>query len=101
MTVPHNNGRPVSFLVKAKVLGKIAIKFEAISSLDADSLEHMLRVTPESHLTEKNEPRFIELTEHFRRNEFDLNLVIPGDIDEGSAKIKFSLDRKLIHIALA
>lgn len=96
VTVPHNNGRPVSFLVKAKVLGQIAIKFQATSSLDSDSLEHMLRVTPESHLTEKNEPRFIELTDNFKRNSFDFILNIPRDIDAGSAKIRFSLDPDIL-----
>ncbi|XP_065088813.1 thioester-containing protein 1 allele R1-like [Ochlerotatus camptorhynchus] len=96
VTVPNNNGRPVSFMIKAKVLGKIAIKFQANSSLDTDSLEHMLRVTPESQRTDRNEPRFIELTENFGRNAFDFILDIPRTIDEGSAKIKFSLDPDIL-----
>lgn len=89
----NNNGKPVSFLIKAKKLGQIAIKFQAINELKTDALEHMLRVTPESYLYEKNEARFVQLPT-FKKQSFEFKLDIPKTIDEGSANIKFTLDRK-------
>lgn len=98
--VPNNNGKPVSFMVKAKKLGHIAIKFEATSLLASDAIEHMLRVTPESHQYEENQPRFIENSKH-QKNSFEININIPRDIDEGSAEIKFSLDPDILGTAVA
>lgn len=98
--VPTNNGKPVSFMVKAKKLGHIAIKFEATNLLKSDAIEHMLRVTPESHLYEKNEARFIENT-NFVKKPFEINLDIPREIDEGSARIKFLLDPDVLGTAIA
>lgn len=99
--VPTNNGKPVSFMVKAKKLGHIAIKFEATNLLTSDAIEHMLRVSPESHLYEKNVARFIENTKFEKSPPFDINLDIPRDIDEGSARIKFSLDPDVLGAAIA
>lgn len=96
---PTNNGKPVSFMVKAKKLGQIAIKFQAENQLAADSLEHMLRVTPESHRYEENVARFIELPTFGKQN-FEFGLNIPKTIDEGSAKIKFSLDPDILGKAV-
>ncbi|XP_065088827.1 thioester-containing protein 1 allele S3-like isoform X2 [Ochlerotatus camptorhynchus] len=98
--VPTNNGKPVSFMVRAKQLGQIAIKFEATSLLASDAIEHMLRVTPESRLYEVNDPRFIENT-NFAKKSFDFLLNIPREIDEGSARIKFSLDPDILGTAIA
>lgn len=97
---PTNNGKPVSFMVKAKKLGHIAIKFEAVNILASDAIEHMLRVTPESRLYERNEARFIENQSH-QKSTFDFNLNIPRDIDEGSARIKFSLSPDLLGKAVS
>lgn len=97
MIVPTNNGKPVSFMVKAQKIGLIAIKFEATNLLATDAIEHMLRVTPESHLYEKNAGRFIENPKHDKKS-FDLILDIPREIDEDSVRIKFSLDREFWHL---
>lgn len=94
-----NNGKPVSFLVKAKKLGLIAIKIEAVSLIANDALEHMLRVTPESHRQEKNEARFIELPTYGNQS-FEFGLNIPKIIDEGSAEIKFTLDPDILGKAI-
>lgn len=89
--VPANNGKSVSFMIRAKKLGEIAIKFEAINSLKSDSVEHMLRVVPESHLHEMNEARYIDLSETNYKT-FDISINIPRNVDEGSVSVKFILD---------
>lgn len=91
--MPGNNGKPISFLIKAKKLGEIAIKIQAVNPLKTDSVEHMLRVIPESHMHEVNEARFIDLPKNTVQN-FQIQVNIPREIDEGSARIKFTLDRK-------
>lgn len=89
--VPANNGKSVSFMIRAKKLGEIAIKIEAINALKSDSVEHMLRVVPESHLHEMNEARYIDLYES-NYNTFDISISIPRNVDEGSVSVKFILD---------
>lgn len=89
----------MSFLVKAKKLGLIAIKIQATSSLENDALEHMLRVTPESYRMEDNVARFIELPT-FDKKEFPINLNVPKRIDEGSTQIIFTLDREYHYACL-
>ncbi|XP_058818752.1 thioester-containing protein 1 allele R1-like [Topomyia yanbarensis] len=97
--VPTSNGKPISFMIKAKKLGEIAIKVEARNLLKSDAAEHMLRVTPESRLHEKNEARFIEL-DSYGSQKFDIPIDIPSNIDEGSAKIKFTLDSDILGTAV-
>lgn len=97
--VPGNNGKPISFLIKAKKLGEIAIKVQAINPLKTDTVEHMLRVIPESHVHEKNEGRFIDLPKNTVQN-FPIQVNIPRDIDVGSAKIKFTLDPDILGTAI-
>ncbi|XP_055588567.1 thioester-containing protein 1 allele S3-like [Uranotaenia lowii] len=96
---PTNNGKPAYFLIKAKKIGEIAIKIEATNLLSSDSLEHMLRVTPESHMHERNLARFVEL-DNRGFQEFELTASIPKDIDDGSAKIMFTLDADIFGQAI-
>lgn len=79
-------------MIKAKKLGDIAIKFEAVNTLKSDSVEHMLRVVPESHLHELNEARYIDLSET-NYQKFDISINVPRNVDEGSVSVKFILDR--------
>lgn len=97
--VPANNGKSVSFMIRAKKLGEIAIKFEAINSLKSDSVEHMLRVVPESHLHETNEARYIDLSERNYQT-FDISINIPRNVDEGSVSVKFILDPDIFGIVV-
>lgn len=97
--VPGNNGKPISFLIKAKKLGEIAIKIQAVNELKTDSVEHMLRVIPESHLKQENEGRFIDLPKNTVQN-FPIQINIPRGIDEGSAKITFTLDPDILGTAI-
>nr|XP_019545534.2 pregnancy zone protein-like [Aedes albopictus] len=87
IVVPYYQPTSVSFLIKAKKLGEIAIKIEAASQLRTDGLEHMLRVTPESRLRSKTQPQFINLPSHGRQN-FSETLNIPRAADQGSVKIE-------------
>ncbi|XP_053693028.1 thioester-containing protein 1 allele R1-like [Sabethes cyaneus] len=98
--VPTNNGKPISFMIKAKKLGEIAIKVEATNLLTSDAAEHMLRVTPESRRYEKNEARFIDLDRHGKRS-FDIAISIPKNIDKESARIKFTLDADLFGTTIS
>ncbi|XP_058448417.1 thioester-containing protein 1 allele S3-like isoform X2 [Malaya genurostris] len=97
--VPTSNGKPISFMIKAKKLGEIAIKVEARNLLKSDAAEHMLRVTPESRLHEKNEARFIEL-DSYGTQRFDIPIDIPQNIDEGSSRIMFTLDSDILGTAI-
>ncbi|XP_001647863.2 CD109 antigen [Aedes aegypti] len=92
---PHNQVKSVSFLIKAKKLGEIAIKIEAVNQLESDGLEHMLRVTPESRLYEKTEARFIDLPTRNKTN-FPITCNIPRDADPGSTKIEVFIDPPLM-----
>lgn len=95
VVTPSGVGRTVSFIIKARKLGDITIKVQAKNLLASDAVEHILRVTPESHLYEKNEARFIELHKRGSKT-FKIDIDVPRGIDEGSLQIKFTVDRRLL-----
>lgn len=87
-----NTGTTVSFVVKAKQIGLIAIKLQAECQLGGDLIEHMLRVTPESHQYHLYQNQYIQLPTH-NRVTYNFSLNVPKKIDAGSLKIHFSVDR--------
>lgn len=91
--VPYDQPTSVSFLIKAKKLGDITIKIEAVNHLRIDELEHILRVIPENHLRFKSEKVFINLTSHGKQK-FYLPLDIPKYADQESVKIQALIDRR-------
>lgn len=95
--LPSYQVKAISFMIKAKKLGEIAIKIEAVNDLTSDGLEHMLRVTPESRRFETNEARFIEL-ENFDNQSFAITCNIPRNVDPGSTKIWTTIDHNLIGL---
>lgn len=99
--MPGNSGRQVSFLVKAKKIGEIAVKIEAVNSLKQDSVEHILRVEPESHLSRENEQRYIE-HQGYKSTQENITIDIPRYTLPGSIEIAFDLDRKRLkkHVSL-
>ncbi|XP_055639167.1 thioester-containing protein 1 allele R1-like [Toxorhynchites rutilus septentrionalis] len=99
ITVPTDVGRSVTFMIKAKKLGDIAIKAQAKSLLASDAVEHILRVTPENHLYEKNEARVIELN-IVGTQKFTIDLDIPRGIEEGSLSTKFTVDGNFLGTAV-
>ncbi|XP_055588566.1 thioester-containing protein 1 allele S3-like [Uranotaenia lowii] len=99
--ISHANiGTPVYFFIRAKKIGEIALRIEATTNNDADALEHILRVTPESLEFVKNIVRFIELPKHNKQGPFNITIGIPSDCDEGSAKIMFHLDENILGQAI-
>lgn len=91
IVVPNNQATPLSFLIKAKKLGEIAIKIEAVNELASDGLEHMLRVVPESRLVKETKARFIDLPSH-NTTSFSITANIPREADPGSTKIFVVID---------
>ncbi|XP_062554994.1 thioester-containing protein 1 allele R1-like [Armigeres subalbatus] len=89
--VPTHQPKSISFLIKAKKLGNIAIKIEAVNELTSDALEHMLRVTPESRLYTTTVANFINLPSHGFQT-FDVNIGISRNADPGSTKIEVFVD---------
>ncbi|XP_062706169.1 thioester-containing protein 1 allele S1 [Aedes albopictus] len=90
-----NNGTSVSFMVKAKQIGLVAVKLVAECQLAYDGIEHMLRVTPESHEYEKSDSEYIEMPT-YNTVTYDFILDVPAAIDAGSLKIFFTVDPHLI-----
>nr|XP_029733193.1 A.superbus venom factor 2-like [Aedes albopictus] len=91
IVVPYDQPTSVSFLIKAKKLGDITIKIEAVNHLRIDELEHILRVIPENHLRFKSEKVFINLTSHGKQK-FYLPLDIPKYADQESVNIQALID---------
>nr|XP_029708703.1 CD109 antigen-like [Aedes albopictus] len=94
-----NTGTSVSFVVKAKQIGLIAIKLQAECQLGGDLIEHMLRVTPESHQYHLYQTQYIQLPTH-KRVTYNFSLNVPKKIDAGSLKIHFSVDPYLLGTAI-
>ncbi|XP_021705052.1 CD109 antigen-like [Aedes aegypti] len=89
--VPHNQVKSISFLIKAKKLGEISIKIEAVNQLESDELEHMLRVIPEGRLYHYTGIRFIDLPT-ISTMFFSIKCDIPRDADPGPTEIDVFVD---------
>ncbi|XP_055530867.1 thioester-containing protein 1 allele S3-like isoform X2 [Wyeomyia smithii] len=90
IAIPPNGKKPVSFMITPRTLGEITVRIEANNILASDSTEQVVRVVPEGYLVEKKEAKFIELNRRGRLN-YELNIDIPRNIDEGSANVKLML----------
>ncbi|XP_055632694.1 thioester-containing protein 1 allele R1-like [Toxorhynchites rutilus septentrionalis] len=95
VVVLNNIEKTIVFMIKAKKLGDVTIKIEAKNLLASDAVEHILRVTPESHLYTKTEARFIELARPGRKK-FTIDIDVPRGIDDPSLQIKFTLDANFL-----
>ncbi|XP_058450151.1 thioester-containing protein 1 allele R1-like [Malaya genurostris] len=83
------------FYVKPKKLGDIVLKVIAESSEASDSVERLVRVTPESLPYVKTAKRYIQVensTQVFNR----IELEIPRYLDEGSENISFSVNGNIL-----
>lgn len=94
-----NTGTSVSFMVKAKQIGLVAIKLRAECQLATDAIEHMLRVKPESHQYHRCINKYIELPTHETINHTFV-LDVPKKIDAGSLKIYFFVDPHILGAAI-
>lgn len=89
-----NSATTVKFMIKSKKMGNIVIKVIAESTEASDSVERLLRVTPESLPYDKREIRHIQLDDSNQK--FNIELEIPRHIDENSEKINFLVQGNLL-----
>ncbi|XP_062706167.1 thioester-containing protein 1 allele S3 [Aedes albopictus] len=94
-----NTGTSVSFMVKAKQIGLVAVKLQAECGISNDAIEHMLRVTPESHQYRHVKNEYIQLPTS-NTTSIDFVLIVPKKIDAGSLKIHFTVDPCLLGTAI-
>ncbi|XP_052565344.1 thioester-containing protein 1 allele S3-like isoform X2 [Culex pipiens pallens] len=90
VSVSGNGNGLVSFLIKAKKIGEIDLKFDAVNNFQQDSVEHTLHVDPESHSFAVYEACFIEHAS-FEQSYNSLYLYIPRKHIDRSINITFNL----------
>ncbi|XP_052895818.1 thioester-containing protein 1 allele S3-like [Anopheles moucheti] len=97
VNVPPKVGVPVSFLVKARKLGEMAVRVKASIMLgyEADALEKVIRVMPESLVQPKMDSRFF-CFDSYTNQTFSMNLDFNKKADNGSKKIEFRLTPNLL-----
>ncbi|XP_052891678.1 thioester-containing protein 1 allele S3-like [Anopheles moucheti] len=95
--VPSKVGVPVSFLVKARKLGEMVVHVTASTMLgyEADALEKVVRVMPESLVQPNIQSRFF-CFDSYTNQTFSMNLNINKMADNGSRKIEFRLTPNLL-----
>lgn len=89
-----NSASTVKFIIKPRKMGNILIKVIAESTDASDSVERLLRVTPESLPHHKTISRFIELDNSSKY--FRIELEIPKHIDENSENISLSVQGNVL-----
>uniref|UniRef100_A0A182SAB1 TEP1-F n=1 Tax=Anopheles maculatus TaxID=74869 RepID=A0A182SAB1_9DIPT len=97
VSVPQKVGVPISFQVRARKLGEMAVRVKAsiMLGLETDALEKVIRVMPESLVQPKMESRFF-CHDTYKNQSFMMNLDIDKKADNGSKKIEFRLNPNLL-----
>ncbi|XP_053668473.1 thioester-containing protein 1 allele S3-like [Anopheles marshallii] len=97
ISVPPKVGVPVSFLVKARKLGEMAVRVKAsiMVGYETDALEKVIRVMPESLVQPKMESRFF-CFDTYTNQTFLMNLDFNKKADNDSRKIEFRLNPNLL-----
>jgi len=74
LTIPANSGKSVSFMIRPKKVGHIAIKIKAVTPISGDAIEQMLPVEPEGVTQYINKAIFINLkdNEHSEKITIDI-----------------------------
>lgn len=95
LPVPEKVGVPVSFSVKAKKLGEMAVRVEAFNILESDAIEKAIRVMPES-LVEKT--LFSEFFNHHQdlNESYVFDLPVDPKADPSSIIITFKVNPNLL-----
>lgn len=90
VTVPSNNGRSVSFMIRPKKVGSLTLKITATSPLAGDTIHQKLKVEPEGVTKFENRAVFINLQ---NQSEFSqqLKVDIPKEAVPDSGFIEFSV----------
>uniref|UniRef100_A0A4Y0BF80 TEP1-F n=1 Tax=Anopheles funestus TaxID=62324 RepID=A0A4Y0BF80_ANOFN len=97
VSVPPRVGVPISFLVKARKLGEMAVRVKTTikARQESDALEKVIRVMPESLMQEKMESRFFAFNTHTTQT-FPISLDFNKKAEYGSKKLKFRLNPNLL-----
>uniref|UniRef100_A0A4Y0BEE6 TEP1-F n=1 Tax=Anopheles funestus TaxID=62324 RepID=A0A4Y0BEE6_ANOFN len=96
VSVPSRVGVPISFLVKARKLGEMAVRVNTTikAGKEFDALEKVIRVTPESLLQHKIDSWFF-CFDIYANDTFFINTDFKWPkSDEGSEKIELRLNRE-------
>ncbi|XP_049293332.1 CD109 antigen-like [Anopheles funestus] len=97
VSVPPKVGVPISFLVKARKLGEMAVRVKAsiMLGMETDALEKVIRVMPESLVQPKMESRLF-CFDTYKNQTFPINLDFNKKADNDSKKIEFRLNPNLL-----
>ncbi|XP_053691984.1 thioester-containing protein 1 allele R1-like [Sabethes cyaneus] len=90
VVVPPNSAKSTKFYIKPKKMGNILVKVIAAATEGSDSVERLLRITPESLPYQNTIKRFIQVensTQQFK----NIKMIIPQHLDAGSEKINFTV----------
>ncbi|RWS30312.1 CD109 antigen-like protein [Leptotrombidium deliense] len=87
ITIAPNDGVAVSFLIKPKKLGYIAIKVSALSEEAGDEIEQRLLVKPEGETHYKNKAFLITSEANDGKVEKKVEVEMPQEIVEGSERV--------------
>uniref|UniRef100_A0A182QMM5 TEP1-F n=1 Tax=Anopheles farauti TaxID=69004 RepID=A0A182QMM5_9DIPT len=99
VTVSQDTGVPVSFFVKARKLGEMTVRVQAAIDAATDTIETVVRVQPESLVTQKMVSRFFCHTTHHNQT-FDIKLDFEQQADPGTRKIEFVLTPNILTSVL-
>ncbi|XP_050079853.1 CD109 antigen-like [Anopheles maculipalpis] len=97
VSVPPKVGVPVSFLVKARKLGEMAVRVKASITLglETDALERFIRVMPENLILSNSVSRFFNL-DRYGTLEFPISLDILKNANFSTIKLEFILSSNLL-----
>uniref|UniRef100_A0AAG5DMM7 TEP1-F n=1 Tax=Anopheles atroparvus TaxID=41427 RepID=A0AAG5DMM7_ANOAO len=97
ISVPPKVGVPISFLVKAKKLGEMAVRLKAsiMLGMETDAIEKIIRVMPESLLEQKMESRIFSHSS-YANDSHAISLDIDKKADAGSQQIVFSVNPTIL-----
>lgn len=97
ISVKPKVGVPISFLVKAKKLGEMAVRLKASIMLghETDAIEKVIRVLPESLVEKKMESRIFSQNTYMNVS-FPISLDIDKKADAGSPQISFYVNPNIL-----
>ncbi|XP_034490951.1 CD109 antigen isoform X4 [Drosophila innubila] len=90
ITVPSNNGKSVSFMIRPKKVGSLTLKITATSPLAGDTIHQKLKVEPEGVTKFENRAVFINLQNQIEFSQ-ELKVDIPAEAVPDSGFIEFSV----------
>ena len=89
ITIPSNDGKSVSFMIRPNKVGQVSLKIKAISPLAGDAIDQKLKVEPEGVTHYENEAIFITSSDTNKKQSLKAN--IPQDAVLDSEYLEFSV----------